>query len=52
VAFSWQLLLNRIPTKANLAIRSVLPIGALEDCVLRANGGNFFSSFLTLSSDF
>jgi len=33
VAFSRQLLLNCVSTKANLAIRRVLPLGASEVCV-------------------
>jgi len=33
VIFSWQLLLDRIPTKVNLARRSILPDGASDNCV-------------------
>ena len=38
VAFSWMLLLDRIPTRANLVRRRVLPPGDPCDCVLCGQG--------------
>ena len=37
VAFSWKLLLDRIPTKVNLHYRNVLPSEAVMSCVLCGN---------------
>jgi len=39
VAFSWQLLLDRIPTKTNLARRRILPVEASERCVFCDQAG-------------
>lgn len=47
VAFSWKLLLDRIPTRENLAVRSALPLEVSTLCVLCGNGvetSNHFSS--------
>jgi len=38
IAFSWTLLLNRIPSKVNLVVRNVLPPDASLTCVLCNNG--------------
>lgn len=38
VAFSWKLLLDRIPTRVNLHVRNVLPSEAPLACVLCGNG--------------
>lgn len=38
VAFSWKLLLDRLPTKVNLHVRNVLPLEASMVCVLCDNG--------------
>ena len=38
VAFSWQLLHNRIPTRLNLARRNALPLESSTTCVLCGRG--------------
>jgi len=52
VVFSWQLLLDRIPTKDNLLRRRILPSEASVRCVLRPSGRNGRTSFPSLQSDF
>jgi len=39
VGFFWQLLLDRIPTKINLARRKILPLDESERCVFCAEEG-------------
>lgn len=51
VAFSWKLLLDRIPTKVNLSYRSVLPPEASLNCVL-CNGNLEVTNHLFIHCEF
>jgi hypothetical protein len=49
IAFSWQLLLDRIPTRENLDFQGCLPQGMPWECLGCVEGRKFYSPFSPLS---